>query len=698
MYLLKDQQRVAKENTQTTIFLEGMAGTGKSTAAIERAKHLIREGTRADSILILVPQATLALPYKEALRRARIAADTNVQTATLGKLAYEMVDLFWPLIAEDVGFTNPFERPHFLSLELVQYYMTRFLAPEIDANDYFNSVHISRNRLYTQLVDNLNKAALVGFPHESIGERLKSAYRGDVEQKYIYDDAQVCASLFREMCRQHNLLDFSLQVVLFANFLWPKPEVQRYLTQTYRHLIVDNIEEDTPVTHDILADWLPQCESAVVIYDTQGGYRRFLGADPTSAERLKALCEVHITLDNHRVMSPDMEALQSEIALSLNKPLDDAGSGSPIEALVYNDHTYHPQMIDWVTEHIASLVHQEGVLPNEIVILAPYLPDALRFSLQTRLDALDVPHRSHRPSRALREESASRTLLTLAKLAHPQWGISSSKFDVAYTLTACIHDLDLVRARLLTDVLYKNGKLASFESIKNDHMQGRITFELGLRYDTLIHWLEAYEQETPLPLDIFMSKLFGEVLSQPGFGFHNRLDDANVAANLIDSAREFRQTVSKIEPDLDVAVEYVRMVDNGVIANQYIRDWAGDKDDAVLIAPAYTFLLTNQPVDYQFWLNVGSSGWSQRLYQPLTQPYVLSRQWPQGRVWTDQDEVEADEQTLYDLSLGLIRRCRKKIYLGLSQFNEQGYEQRGPLLMTIQAMLRRLQRGAQQHV
>jgi hypothetical protein len=44
--------------------------------------------------------------------------------------------------------------------------------------------------------------------------------------------------------------------------------------------------------------------------------------------------------------------------------------------------------------------------------------------------------------------------------------------------------------------------------------------------------------------------------------------------------------------------------------------------------------------------------------------------------------------------LGLVRRCRERVYLGFSEFGEQGYEQRGPLLMTVQQMLRRLQREA----
>jgi hypothetical protein len=127
-----------------------------------------------------------------------------------------------------------------------------------------------------------------------------------------------------------------------------------------------------------------------------------------------------------------------------------------------------------------------------------------------------------------------------------------------------------------------------------------------------------------------------------------------------------------------------------VVAAQYIRSWQLQPEDAVLLAPAYTFLMSNRPVDYQFWLNAGGRGWWERLYQPLTHPYVLSRHWSSNEVWTDADEFETRQEALHRLTLGLIRRCRRKIYLGLGELGEQGYEQQGPLLQAIQRVLRRL--------
>ena len=79
-----------------------------------------------------------------------------------------------------------------------------------------------------------------------------------------------------------------------------------------------------------------------------------------------------------------------------------------------------------------------------------------------------------------------------------------------------------------------------------------------------------------------------------------------------------------------IGKEYLLMVQDGVIAAQYMRSWQAREGGAVLLAPAYTFLMSNYPVDYQFWLDAGSSGWFERLFQPLTHPYVLGRGWPQS--------------------------------------------------------------------
>jgi superfamily I DNA/RNA helicase len=701
--LNKSQRDIVNIPLDSKTFLSGPAGCGKTTVGVERLRKILTSGFPASSILILTPQRTLKTPYETALRAPDIGPGGQASLATVGGLARRMVDLFWPMASEAAGFSHPDQPPVFLTLETAQYYMARLVRPMLEEG-FFASVTIDRNRLYSQVLDNLNKAASVGFSHTEIGERLSAAWVGDSGQRRVYADAQECASRFRQYCLQHNLLDFSLQLDIFWNILWRTPECQAFITRQYHHLICDNVEEDIPVAHDLQWEWLPEFDSALIIFDTQGGYRRFLGADPDSAQRLADLCNEKASLNESFVTTPEIQALETSFTTkllpgpSLPVTVDylTALTFPPAEAPV----RFYPQMLDWVAEEIHHLIKENGLPPSEIVVLAPYLSDALRFSLSNRLEELEIPWHSHRPSRSLRDEPASHCLLTLAELAHPGWNIHPTKFDVVYAFLYAIEAMDLVRAQLLTEIVYRlrDNSLSGFAMIRSE-IQERITFVFGQHYETLREWIEAYRQQPdPDPLDHFLRRLFGEILSQKGFGFHRNNDAARTAASLVDSVQKFRQAMEPAFKDapgdglenlanhLELGKEYIAMLQDGVIAAQYLEAWQTGQTEAVLLAPAHTFLMMNRPATVQFWLDAGSGGWWERLFQPLTQPYVLSRSWKRDRTWSDADDQAANQKTLARLVTGLLRRCRSHVYLGISDLGESGFEQRGPLLKAIWKM------------
>ncbi len=688
------QQHILELPADSKAFLEGIAGTGKTTVGVERMLHLMSSGIPGSSILVLVPQRALGAPFLDAMQTPGVVAGGMVNVLTISGLAQRMVDLFWPLIAESAGFSRPNLPPTFLTLETTQYFMAHLVRPLID-DGLFSTITIERNRLYSQIIDNLNKAAVVGFPYQEIGARLESAWSGEPVQSHVYEDAQTCATLFRQYCLQHNVLDFSLQVEVFWHHLWKTRLCHTYLLDTYHHLIVDNIEEDVPITHDLLSRWIPHADSCLLIFDSDAGYRRFLGADPGSAHRLARHCPLAYRFEDSYVTSPEIRSLSLYLKNSLSRSPGEIPVVDPRPAIIHETHTYYPQMLDWVVENIEQLVIDEAIAPKNIVILAPFLSDSLRFSLVHRLESRHIPVKTHRPSRSLREEPATFCLLTLASLAHPEWGFVPARFDVAQSLMQAIEGLDLVRARILADITYRQrdgvATLLPFDQIIPSTQQ-RISYVLGEKYDHLRLWLEEYRQSTLGELDHFLSRLFGEVLSQPGYGFHFNYDYGQVTANLVDSIRKFRRVVADAlaDSELDIGKEYIRMVQDGTIAAQYLPRWQIQQEDAVFIAPAYTFLISNYPVDVQFWLDVGNRTWAERLYQPLTHPYVLSRNWPADKVWTDSEEVEAGQQVLNALVLGLLNRCRQKVYLGLSEYNEQGYEQRSPLLQAFHRILQSL--------
>src|SRR5690606_23048151 len=149
-------------------------------------------------------------------------------------------------------------------------------------------------------------------------------------------------------------------------------------------------------------------------------------------------------------------------------------------------------------------------------------------------------------------------------------------------------------------------------------------------------------------------------------------------------SRHFRWSLEEAEgieaalnPGLAVRLgrSYLELINAGVVGALFVPGWQVP-EDAVFLGPAYSFMMRNRMVDVQFWLDVGSNSWWNRLYQPLTHPYVLTRTWPANQMWTDFDEFESRQETMRRLLLGLIRRTRHEIYLGISDYGESGMEQR----------------------
>lgn len=566
-------------------------------------------------------------------------------------------------------------------------HLGRLIDPMIDQKRLFDTVRLPRRKLYGQVLDNLGKAAVVGFPAEEISERLQAAWLGISVQERVYEDVEVCTSAFRDYCLVHGLLDFSLTVETFRKHVWPLESCRTWLMQAGRHIIYDNAEEDHPAAHDLMIDLVAASESALVLFDAEGSYRRLLAADEVSAQRLRGVCDAAIVL-NEPVTGSDKEALIADFGVTFGYQLSEAESGDPLAEADIRGFRYFPEMMNAVTDEIARLVQDEGVDANQIAVVTPYLGDALRFALVNRLERRGIPVQTLRPSRPLGGEPAVRAMLILAQLAHPGWGVTIKAQDIGHALSHVIDGLDPVRAFLLASTFRPSAGMAPFGEL-SAALQRRITPELGRMYERLRMWLTRERKENYQVFDHFLTQLYSSVLVQPGFRFHEAVEAGNAVAALVRSARDYRELAEDLGEDPDPA-GFTQKVLDGLVGDQYLTrvDDAGMRD-GVLLAPAYTFLMTNRMVSHQFWLDIGSPAWNERMQQPLTHPFVLSRRWPEGKRWTADDDALISAELSYRVVAGLLRRCTGRVWLTHVEFNEQGFTQQGALLISLQRILRR---------
>lgn len=666
-------------------FLSGPAGAGKSTVLAARLAYLVEQGVPAYAILALVPDR----PAREQLHRALQGAISgpygDPSLHTYYSLAQRMVALFWPLVARPAGFAHPERPPIFLTYELAQHHLQRIVAPLLEQG-YFEGLHLHPQRLISQLLDNLNKAALNGYPLEQVVLRLTSTWSGPPERLVAFGQAQECVARFRHDCLERGLLDLSLTLEAFQRLL-DTPPFWGYFSERYQHLLADNVEENAPVACDFIARLLPHCQSALLVYDTDGGYRTLLGADPQGALALRRFCG-----QEARLAGPPSpaEPLAAAVAARLGQGGSvPAGAERPIQGWI--ETRYRSQMIAEVAKALAGMVHEEGVPPDEIVVIAPYLDGVLRFALGQACAPLGVPLRILRRYRRPAEEPAVRALLTLAALLDPAGGPAPPRYDVAEALTQAIAGLDPVRAALLADWAYDPlapGWRAPETLVPR--ARERLGPDLLERYRSFWQRWQEVLDEAGRPWEQLLARLLGAFLREAA----RDPTVATACAELLESARRFRHIFPALHPGQDpaqVGRYYLETLRSGIVTAQYLlRD---EQSPGVLVAPAQSYLLANRPARRQFWLDLASVDWWTPPQQPLTNPYVLSRRWPLGEPWDDAADYATRQAALARTVRGLCNRCREGLVLCRSELGTAGQTQDGPLMRILEPILQRWQEG-----
>ncbi len=666
-----------------TLFVAGRIGAGKSTALWHRLLHLLRLPVRGESILYLVPDRGLRDHMQDMLTRQAMIPRGQPTITTYYGLARQMVDLFWPAVARDAGFAHPERDPVFLTYETAQFLMFQVIAPLMDRQGYFHRVRIRPRRLTSQLLDNLNKAAINGYPYTEIRERLIRALPNAAEE--LYWQVNECILRFRQACLERNALDVSLVIEVFDRYLLPHPVFWAFFSRHFRHLIVDNVEETVPVEQELIRRMLAYCDSATLAYDVGGGYRILLGVDPEGAWDLRQACRHALDLDDAFVPNRQVAGFAGLLAGILLEGKREPEP--PAEVLRQHIHpyqtTYRSDMIERVGEQIAELV-AGGVPPAEIAVIAPYVDGILRFGLQEILRARGIPVRILRRWTSFRDDPVVRALLVLSALAHPDWGRAPQPQEIAEALVMLIPDMDLVRAALLTSQVYDLTAGLRDAASLDARQRARIGFAAVERYQQLYQWLCEYRAGPPTTLDRFLSRFFEEVLCGKAFWPPENLEAHRACSRLIESARKFRQAAPALG-DLDpesplLGKHYLDMIDQGVVSARYVEQSDETSTPAVLLASAYAYLLENYISDYHFWVDVGSREWWKPPSQPLTNPIVLSHRWQAGQIWDIDHDLALRNRLMVRMIEGLARRCRRQVFLCSSDIDSIGHPQDGPFL------------------
>lgn len=669
----------------TTLFLIGPAGTGKSTALRHRLLHLLQQGEPAYTILLLVNQPEHEQSFLDTLHQSGLGAYGDLKVHTYATLAREMVQLFWPLVARSAGFARPFQPPTFLSYDLAQLMMWDLVTKRL-AQGAFANLRLRPQQIVSQVLDSLNRAADNNLTLAEANQRLLETWRTEEGNLRYLSDVEAIAEAFRQECQQNSLLDFSLVIDVFNRHVVNHSEFYTYFTERFRHLLLDNVEEQTPAGQQFVRKLMGATQSTAIAYDSGGGYRRFLSADPTLAQRFRQECHTVIEFKESFTATPGLADfgfwVQNQL---LNTHYPVAAAEQALTSLI--THRYRREMLLDLPTHLHNLL-AKGVAPRDIAIVGPYLDGALRYSLTHALREAGIPFRILRRRSSPREEPRVRAWLTWLALAHPAWDIHPDPYDVAEALTLSLAGLDPARATLLVDQLYEAGipVLSPVDKLSG-RLQERVGGEHLGRYEQLRLWLvDQGGRHTP---DNFLYRLFNDLLARPPFQPEPDLAGAAVCEWLVKTANRLGAAAKPmgLHTEADIGRALINGINQGLVTADPPELGDPPDPDGVTIATLYAYLLAGEPVRYQVWLEAAASGWWEIPRQPLSNAFVLAESYDPAQPWTIAEDYHIRNELLSRIVRGLTVRCREGIILATSELDRRGQRQDSPLWRALQPLL-----------
>lgn len=345
-----DQRRVA-EHLRGPVVVRAGAGTGKTRAITYRIAHGVLVGAYEPTSVLAVTFTARAAG--EMRSRLRDLGAHGVQAQTFHAAALRQLSYFWP---HAVGGPMPQLQEHKAGLVAqaagnlgisVDRTTIRDLAAEIE----WSKVSLAGPEHYAEKAQATGREAVAGLTHERI-ERLISSYE--------------------EAKSARGVIDFEDILLILIGIMAERDDIARQIRHQYRHFVVDEYQDVSPLQQRILDHWLGDRRDLCVVGDVSQTIYSFTGATPAYLRdfraRFKDAAEIELVRDYrstpqvvdvaNKIIAPGR--LAGSVKLVAQRP-----SGPSISYQDYEDDDAEAKDI---AKRIVAL-RERDVLLSEIAIL-----------------------------------------------------------------------------------------------------------------------------------------------------------------------------------------------------------------------------------------------------------------------------------------------------------------------------------------
>ncbi|WP_104136436.1 ATP-dependent DNA helicase UvrD2 [Arthrobacter sp. ZGTC131] len=321
-----EQREVASTLTGPLCVLAG-AGTGKTRAITHRIAYGVHSGVYSPQRLLAVTfTARAAAEMRSRLRDLGVG---NVQARTFHAAALRQLQFFWP---QAVGGTLPNLLDHKAQMIAEAARRLRLSTDRASIRDLASEIEWAKVSMLTPanyLENAQDRGNPGGFDLTAVARVFQS-----------YEDVKT----------DRNVIDFEDVLLITVGILQEDPKVAATVREQYRHFVVDEYQDVSPLQQRLLELWLGGRDELCVVGDASQTIYSFTGASPRHLLGFKALypnANVVKLIRDYR-STPQVVKLANDLLAARRSggPVADAAWAAPLKLVAQRNAGPAPQFTE----------------------------------------------------------------------------------------------------------------------------------------------------------------------------------------------------------------------------------------------------------------------------------------------------------------------------------------------------------------
>ena len=616
----------------------------KKEKIINIYENIIKKNNyRSKNILFLVPNSITKLNY---MRDINLLFSEELKITTYSHFVQSELIKYWPIVVKNCNQIKKDKiSPSFISPSLSEYIIKSYVKKMREEENYFEDIVGTDKSICRNIMDNLSKACFNNFDINSIGEKIYDTKknRNDLN-RYSYSQMQEIIDYYVETLFLEGIIDNSLSIYLYNNFLLNNKDYKEKLKKEYKYLIVDSLENSSVSEGNLIDELMQSVEDAYIFYDKSKDYSSFKNVDIKYIE--ENILKRHFSEHSEDKFIFDEINIQTLYKEKNKINIDE------------NSHLYD-EMIEAVGNKIEELI-RSGKNLKDIVIISPINNSILDYKICNKLKEKNI--------------EIQNTKMDSKIIDHPYANALVVATCIFLNLQHFIKEEEYIN---FIEVLFEVNKIRAIKIYNTRHENEE--------YKNLIEFIRNKEKES-LRISEFLLQFYIEKM----LNLKNGKENVQFCKEIIKQGDIFSEILEDLNINKkekhEIFIKCLKENINDYYMSSDMEDMK--KSNKIIIATPYTYINANINRKIQLWLDIGSNVWNMKIEKDISNPLVLRKSFKE-KIYSDEMEENYKKYYLYNLIYNLLINS-EEVYAFKSDYSVNGFMQES---MMYGLLLRLLDKG-----